>query len=709
MAQQAPWDAAPVVRQRADPRQNEREQAETRYRNTTGDANPLAQPPILPGEQGYAGPGEYLPQAGVVVRGAWDNAPVQTDSQKRAAAEAERRYGGDGGLNTVGQGTTFGFLDEGVGRLAQVEQMATNLGRRLTGQPIEIESRDLNDAVVETIRGGTEQFARERPATSFGLMALGAVPSGGAALGRGVGGAALTGGAYGALAGAGSAEGDVADRALPAALGGAVGGVAGGALGAATPYAQRLASIASAGTRRVIPARQSVAERFAPMIDDAALAERARLQELGLRPSVMDVLPQRAERLVRTAAGPAGPGAEAAIGRSRDLTQNLKSDVMSDTRALTGDPRSASQVREGLLETRSTLAEQQYAPAYAARVPVTDDLVSALSDEPGRAALRRARAAAVARRNDEQIGEIDRLLAGDTSQDISAGTLDRVRIAMSGRAQAMQQRPDTRDIAGGLFNRAGQLDETLELVPELAPARATYRNLSGAVDALDEAGQVFSLPPQDFEGIVRSLTPEQREAAIIGVRQEIMDTLGGQKAAGTGSLDRISQAPYVRQNLALLLGEDEAARYLAQIDARVQQTQRAARVSPNTNSQTFGRAVDEDTFNAASLVGATVDGARAARGDPMAFGRTLDRLRARATMSPADREAIVSMGIADADELENIVQLAQTARTQGRPVPREVRAYIVNARNVLGSRSPVPQQLEQLLLPVRVSAEEPQE
>lgn len=660
----------------------------------------------VPGDENYAGPATLDPNAQVYVK----DRPL-TDSRLKAQVEAEKRYGGDGGLNTFAQGRIFGLLDEGVGRLAQVEQMGTNLGRRLQGLPIEINSSDLNDAVVDTIRGGTNEFARQRPIASMGLMALGGLQASSAGLGAGVLRNAATGAAYGGVTAGGMAEGSFSDRLPEAGAGTVFGGAVGAGGAAATPYITRIAGITGAGMRRIIPARQSVAERFAPLVDDAAIAERQRLQDLGLNPSVMDVLPQRAERLVRTAAGPAGPGAEMAVTRSRDLTQNLKPDIMSDTRALNGDPRTATQVRQGLLDTRDDLATTQYAEPYAAQIPLTEDAVRSLRGPNGEAAIREAIQDELASPNyrAEVVDELTSLIGADLDRipTVSGRALDRVRIALRDTSEGLMrgERPN-RTRARGFSERVSGVDTALDAAPGLTEARDTYRNLSGAADAIDNAAEVFSMPPDDFAQVVQNLTPEQRQASIIGVRQEIMDTLGGQKAAGTGTLDRIAQAPYARQNLAMLLGEDEAARYLAQIDARVQQTQRAARVSPNTNSQTFGRGLDEDTFNAANMVGAAVDGARAARGDPLAFGRTLDRLRARATMSPADREAIVAMGFSDANELENIVRLAQEAQDAGRPVPRAVRAFIVDSRNVLGSQSPVPQQLERLLLPTRVSAEE---
>lgn len=724
-----PWDSDPIVsvapRRRSDARQNEREQAETRYRNATGDQNPLAQPPILPGEEGYAGAGDFLPAAGVVVRGPWDADPVLTQSQQNAAKEADRRLttNGDNASreNALMQGVLLGGADELGGRLAQGSQMIENLRRRAAGESIEVNSSDLNDAYVGTFRRQQTDFADRKPFQSIGLNVAGGLLTGGATLGAGVSGAAATGAAYGGVTGLNSGTGSFAERLPGAALGAAVGGAAGGALQGgmqvAAPYAKRIAGIAGgainpggaarAATREMGPA-VGAAARLEPLIGPEQIAERTRLQGLGLQPSVLDTFGNQGERIVRNAAGPAGPAADMAVQNSVSRTANLKPEIMDATRGLSRDPRSLEQVREGLTDVRSNLADSQYAPAYQTRVPVTEDVLSALSDEPGRAALRRARSAAIARRNDEQVAEIDGLLNGSAT-DVTAGTLDRVRIAMAGRGRDLNQRPGSRDIAGGLFSRAEDLDGTLSTVPEIAPARASYADLSGALENLDDAASAFNTNPSDFADRVSRMTPTQREALVIGVRERIMSALGGQREAGTGAIQTVAEAPYSRQNLETLLGPDEAQQYIGQIQERVRQAQRAARVSPNTNSQTFGRTIDDETQSVSGMVGAGVDAAQAATGNLVAIGRTLDRIRSRATLSPEERAAIVQLGIGSADDLERIVQVAQMARRQGRPVPREVRRLAERSRNVLGAQSPVSRQIEQLLLPSRVAAEEEQQ
>lgn len=652
----------------------------------------------------------------------WASDPVLTDSQTRAAEQAATTNGAYDAGNSVYQGLLAGFADELAGKSAGLGQLGRNAIRRVQGQPIEINSADLSDAVTTQWRQQERQFAQSNPVQNIAGQVAGGLLTGGGAIGTGIRGAAITGSLYGATSGAGNAEGGVVERLPGAAVGGVVGGALGGAVqGAgqvAAPYISRIAGITGAASnpirnaaaRRNADPETRAAMRFVDTLDpQAAFAERARLQSLGIQPSLADVGGNTSERLIRTAAGPAGPAADIAVTNAVSRQANLKPEIMAVTRGLSPEPGTASQYVDALTSRRSNLASAEYAPAYQARVPVSEEVITALADEPGRAALRRARLAAVARQDAQQVQEIDGLLSGSPPGEISAGTLDRVRIAMQGRGAAMQQRPDTRDIAGGLFGRASQLDTALEAVPELAPARANYRNLSGAIDAVDEASQVFSTAPEDFAAIVSRMTPEQRDAMVVGVRQEIMDTLGGQRNAGTGSLQTISESPYARQNLEALLGPDEASRYIEGIRARVQQSQRAQRISPNTNSQTFGRSMDEDTFSAANMIGAGVDAIQGARGNVVAIGRTIDRIRARATMSPEERQAIVQLGLGSADELERIVQLADQARTTGRRTPREVRAYILRTRNVLGAQTPEQLQIERLLLPAPASAEEEQQ
>lgn len=713
---QDPWENDPIV---APPRQRQAATVNGQRYGVVRSAYTNETPEEL-AAQGYAldpATGSYAKTVGQVEvtpqgEGPWANDPV--------VAPQIRDRSGLGQFGAFAQAATeqIPFLDEAAAGLLSV----TN------GIPYS-EARSLQAGLAQDDRE-TRPFARNAGGVT-GFAAGLAAPGGGFVRGAQGAGRLARGGAigagYGALYGSGAGEDTYASRLTGGGTGALVGGLGGTAVEAVAPYATRLAGIAGeaisniggtgaqarAAARRAPDAATGIernsAIRLADMIGPEQFARRDQARALGVDLSVVDTLDNTGERLIRSAAGPAGPGADAAVDNLIRRQANLKPEVMGVTRNLTGDPRSATAFREGLEETRSTLATEQYRPAYETPVAVTEDVLSALGDEPGRAALRRARQAAVARRDANQVAEIDGLLAGDVAE-VSAGTLDRVRIALGNRAEALgRNATGARDVAGGLRSRAGDIDTALENVEALAPARATYRDLSGAIESLDNAAAIFNTAPEDFAATVQNLTPTQREAMIVGVRQEILDALGRQREAGTGGLQTLAEAPYTRQNLEALLGPEEASRYIESIRLRVGQTQRAARLSPNTNSQTYGRSIDDETFNVANAIGAVADGAQALRGSPAGLARTIERIGARATLTPAERGAIVEMGLGSADELERIVRVAAQARAAGRRPPREVQAFIVRSRNLLGADSPATHQLEQLLLPSRVSAEEEQD
>lgn len=717
MARQDPWDNVPVVRMREQeaPAPASRATVNGRRYETVRSSFTNETPEQL-AAQGYTldpETGSYARTVGTIPA-PWESVPVANLAEDQAV----QALGSSGALNVPGAYTPFmrsaleqaPFGDEIVAGIASLGSGQSYGDIRRTQR--QIADYDRQNYSTDRNLGGVAGFAA-------GLAAPGGAYIRGARGLQQVGRAAAVGGAYGGAYGSGAAEDDYASRlsglgggALIGALGGA--GVQRGAQAVAgSGIGQRLAGIAGIGTRpdpEVVAAR-----RLARTIPDreAAIAERARLQSLGLDPSLMDVTGGTTERAIRAAAGPAGPGAEAAVGNMVARQANLKPEVMGLTRGLSDDPRSALAVREGLEEARDALATTQYAEPYAAQVPLTPEAVRAIRGG-GQSAIREAIEDELASPNFDArvVEELQSLLTTDLDQipSVSGRALDRVRIALRDTSDGLMRgdRPN-RTRARGFAERVSGVDTALDNAPGLLEARGTFRNLSGAVEAIDNASQVFNTDPRDFAQIVRELTPEQRQAMVIGVRQEIMDNLGGQRAAGTGSLQTLSEAPYARQNLEALLGAEEAANYIGSIRARVEQAQRAARVSPSTNSQTFGRAQDEAAVNAVEVVSAALDGFQTAGGNALAGARTANRLSnfvAARTMTPEVRAAIVDLGIGSADELERVLELGSTARAANRPPPREVRAYLAKVQGQLGAQNPVTARLEQLLLPSRVSAEE---
>lgn len=536
-------------------------------------------------------------------------------------------------------------------------------------------------------------------------------------IGRGAALGAGTGAAYGFGAGDGSAV----DR-LPGAVQGAtVGGITGGALTGGTQYASRLLGISSTGTRppNIDRAEGRAAQRLVNSIEDrpAAVTEYQRLNALGLQPSVMDVGGGTTERLVRTAAGPAGPAANAAVENYVTRAAQLKPEVVAATRRLSPVEETAEQYAETIGTRRDRLASQEYAEPYAAPVELTDDAIRALRGPQGQAAIDRAIATeqAFPDFNPDLIAELQSLKVADLNArpTVTGRALDSVRRNLRDMSSnAMRGDDPNRALGAAMAQRVEGVDTALDSAPGLTQARANFRDLSQQVDLLQPGAVNIFDDPANFARQVADLSPQAREAALVRVRQDITDQLGRQRDAGTGTIDNLRQAQWSQQNLATLIGPERARQYIDELTARVQQTQRAGRVSPNTNSQTFGRAADEAAFSAANAMSAVVDTAQSLRGDVNAGGRTVDRIAswlARAGMSQEERNAIVNMGIGSADELERIVALAADFRRQGRTrLPREVINYINRIETTVGGQTAARFEAALLNSPTQVLAEEEQ-
>lgn len=690
---QDPWDNVPVVRLRPDPRQAEREQAETRYRNSTQDTNPVRV--LLPGEEGYAGGGTYLRDAGVVVRpDPWadipvaSSAPIQSDPLSAFASAAAEQ---------------IPFLDEAAAGFTGLLTGRPYSEVRALQQEIAADDRQ-NQALARNI-GGVSGFAS-------GLAVPGSAYIQGATGAARVGRAAGVGAAYGGLYGAGAADDSVSGRLSGLGAGALGGAVLGGGLSAGASGVQRLAGIA--GAARGAPVRGNVEQRAASRIlntlnPQETISELGRLQSLGVDATLIDAAGGTTERLLRAAAAPAGESAEIAVRNAASRQANLRPEVMASTRPLASDPRSASAVRESLENSQRTLADTQYREPYAAPVTLTEDAIRALRGDDGRAAIDRALRSELARPNYDAdvVSQLESLRVADLNEPptVSGRALDLVRRNLRDMsANFMRGDNPDRGMAAAYAQRVEGVDSALDAAPGLVEARATFRNLAGAIEAIDDRPDVFTTDPRDFASWVRNLTPEQREAATVGVRQTILDRLGSEANAGVGALNRMAQSAYYRQNLSSLIGEEAANQYLGSIAARVQQTQRAARISPNTNSQTFGRLADENEFNSAEALSAVADVGQSFAGNLAAIGRTIERVRSRATMSPEERAEIVRLGFGSADDLQRIIRLADEARAAGRPVPRAVRQAVERVGRVAGPQAGL--RFESVLLPSRVAAEE---
>jgi hypothetical protein len=626
--------------------------------------------------------------------------------------------------------------------------------------------------------------------------AAGAVQTGIRNVGAGAG--------FGALAGAGAGEGNILARIPDMGTGAMWGGVAGGV---GVPIAAGAGKAFNILAEHGAPVIRKGLNRFARAVGDESLdapamrAEAARQRELGLEPTLVDVIDDTGRGVIRSAASRNTPAREG-VTRFRDArASSAKPATIASARGLADDPRTADELLEVTRTRRDVQANEQYREPYETRVPIGAGVRSALSDAPGAQAIQAARRAAVARRDYDQVEELDSLLnpprpgrqelppdatpdppppegdpqgislatwlrqqggirdeggelagrdwgrnragrfqtgnvtnaggmsldeaahraweagffpnkpmprggdfddnyspvtgddliealqreerggpapdwlreedeaarlrfaddapppddddwwnnlAGDLP-DVSGATLDRIRIAMRERADDLASRPGGGSEAAGYYGRMGDIDAALDQVPELTEARAAYRNSSQAMDVLGRGRMnPLTTSTEDYRGWLDTLSPEARRANTVAIRQDILDTLGGQRANSTITMDTLATSEYARPNLIAALGTERANRFLDQIEGRLRGVRNANDVAPRIGSQTQNKAQDATALeNAGGALRRLVTGDKIGAAIQVLQGRGMSREEAQAiaeiATDPARLDAAIEM------------------------------------------------------------------
>lgn len=625
-----------------------------------------------------------------------------------------------------------------------LQDAALGIGALIGGRPV---------SDLRRVDQMADQYDRSNNATQRNLGGVAGFTAGvalpGATSANALRAGAVTG-AYGALYGLGTGDEPIQNRGDNALVGGGVGALGGVAVAKGTqiaaPYVQRLAGIASAGTRpvrevvgrmagrrpdaEVVAARRITDQlRRRGLSEDQITQEITRYQEAGLTPSVLDVGGENVFATTRAAAAGEGPGRELAVQYRNQRASELAPRTIERTRNLLPDePRDPITMAGDLTRQRSAQARENYGPAYAEQVVVPDVTLRALRGEEGSQAMQYARRLASVEQDFDTMEEIDRLITADLDQSpvASGRALEYVRRAYADLADQAEGQ-----MAAGLQQRLSQIDQGLDEIPQLREARRAYAETSGQIDALGGAPnprtgrQVVSRPDRAPMSAIGERSAARYGTYVQGLpeasalpnqvyqREQLINQLAGAREGAVGPLNAITpganqplgpNSPTVAQNLeATFPGQGQ--RYQQDIDLARQQMTRASMINPNEGSRTANVLQDQ----AAEGISELATGANQARGQT-AIGLVLGGIgslaRRAGGLNEAERAAIVRLGVSDADELFRIVRLADESRLAGRPPPREVRAYVVKINGQLGARNPVAIELSQRLLPAPVAAEE---
>lgn len=400
---------------------------------------------------------------------------------------------------------------------------------------------------------------------------------------------------------------------------------------------------------------------------DAALARSNSFDSSGAStPSVLDLGGGNVRRLVRAAAGGGGPAETSALSYADRVRANLQDNVIGRARQLTPEYQgSAAQLGAELEANQGRLATEQYREPYSQPATVTREMVSALQGPEGRGAINRAYSAARANRDQQAMAELSDLRdvaaaqsggtnvatgrfqsLDDALSNLSAGSLDRVRIAMREQGRSLAASGAT-DIARGYRGRVQDIDTALDQTPGLGEARDSYRQMQAARDSLDAGATVLNAPSTDYAGQIADLAnrgasgrlgpPNLGPGLHVSARQAITDAVEAPAAGATGVLNRIGTGNRATANLAATFGAERGAAFQEAVRNEVARLRNANFISPESGSQTQLRLQDE------GLVG----GIPTSLGS---FARDVAAKLLRGTqLSPQERQAIVDLGVSEAD------------------------------------------------------------
>jgi hypothetical protein len=257
----------------------------------------------------------------------------------------------------------------------------------------------------------------------------------------------------------------------------------------------------------------------------------------------------------------------------QDTSENLGAEAIAQTKKLVREDRPAAEVEQGLRDVRRKVAATKYPREYKTPLGV-EPFLPAVADAEVRPILNSARKTAVFERAYDRVKDIDNLInlnqvaRGSTPEElqqylakhpqtISAGAMDTLQTALSDASRNLQAKNPRG--ARGLADRAREIGDLLDHVPELKDARATYRVHSEMIDSFQK-GAEFLKGGASFENRqeFEALNKGAKQTARIGARQALHDAL---ESNSVQTLRRIESNRQTKSAIAMMFGSSEAERY----------------------------------------------------------------------------------------------------------------------------------------------------
>lgn len=211
---------------------------------------------------------------------------------------------------------------------------------------------------------------------------------------------------------------------------------------------------------------------------------------------------------------------------------------------------------DDIADFRSRMAAPFYEKAYQSEVPMNDELRELMTRPSMQSAMGKAAK-----------------LASDAGESFdpekpTVMALDYTKRALDDAISSAQRSGNNNEARILIGNKNAILTHMDQAVPEYATARGIYSDYSKVAQALVDGQKVFSnaTTPDMLARAFASMNEGEKQAFTEGARQQIAQTMGTARndaAAAKSLMDK----GYTRDKIALLLGDNEAARLSNAIDA----------------------------------------------------------------------------------------------------------------------------------------------
>ncbi len=503
---------------------------------------------------------------------------AETTRKDRAYKAGGGTFGGM--TNRLADNFTFGLADD----VAGVASVIGNAIAAPLSDKVDFDPRAAFNRGKQDFKDSIERSGREAPVGSALAGALGFVGSlatptralaGAPTLRAGAALGARQGAVTGALGGVGASDGNLGERAASAGAGAALGSGIGAGVGVAVPVAGRMARNAAQSVRSMAGRGPSVAPR---LIADALEADGLTGRAAG---QMIDEAQARGVPMVLADAGDNLRGLASSVGRQpgpsrtivRDMAisrqQGQADRIASAVARDLGPVANPRKVSEQLIAKAKTDAAPLYDEAYAAPMPIMDDMQALLKRIPNAAVENAKRVARLEGRDPNTLG-VDFDAAGDivltgkptveTLDFIKRGLDDVVEKYRDKTTGALVLDGEGRAVNNLLRDFVAEIDR---VNPAYAAARAAYAGPVRAAAALKKGEAFTNKTADDIVAETERMTPFELDQYRLGVRAAMTRQIDA-KGDWADKVSALIGTPKKRKALEKLFGgQGDFERFMA--------------------------------------------------------------------------------------------------------------------------------------------------